>query len=45
MFICPELIDETGRPPSANSWHVRVFLDWFGQVRVLEKNYTHLTEL
>ena len=25
MFICPELIEETGRPPSANSWHVGIF--------------------
>ena len=34
MFICTELIEETGRPPWF--WHVGIFLAWLGQVRVLE---------
>ena len=45
MFICSELIEETGRPPGL------IFCMWgyfwpgsdIGQVRVLEK-FTHLTE-
>ena len=37
MFICSELIEETGRPPRAYFWHVGIFLAWLGQVRVLEK--------
>ena len=44
MFICTELIEETGRPP-ADLWHVGIFLAWHRQVRVFGKIFTHLTEL
>ena len=37
MFICTELIEETGILPRADFWHVGIFLAWLGQVRVLEK--------
>ena len=36
MFICSELIEETGKTPRADFWHVGIFLAWLGQVRVSE---------
>ena len=39
MFICTELIEETGTP-RADFWHVGIFLAWLGQVRVLEIFHT-----
>ena len=41
MFICSELIEETGRPPRADFWQVEIFLAWLGQVRVLE-SFSHI---
>ena len=38
MFICTELIEETGRPPGLIFGRWGYFLAWLGQVRVLEKN-------
>ena len=38
MIICTELIEETGRSPGLIFGLAR-------KVRVLEKNFTHLTEL
>ena len=40
MFICTELIEETGRPPGLIFGHVGIFWAWLGQVRVLEIFYT-----
>ena len=40
MFICTELIEETGRT-QANFWHVGIFLALLGQVLVLE-NFSHI---
>ena len=41
MFIFPELIEETGRPPGLIFGILGIFLAWFGQVRVLE-NLSHI---
>ena len=37
MFICTELIEETGRLPVL-ILACRIFWAWFGHARVLEKN-------
>ena len=37
MFICSELIEETGRPPGLIFGMWGIFLAWLGQVLVLEK--------
>ena len=41
MSVCPELIEETGRPPGLIFWYTGVFCPWLGQVRVLDEN-SHL---
>ena len=44
MFICTELIEETGRPPGL----ILACGDIFGLARAISsfgKNFTHLTEL
>ena len=38
MFVCSELIEETGRPPGLIFGMWEYFWRWFGKVRVLEKN-------
>ena len=43
MFICTELIEETGRLLGLIFECLDIFA-WIGEVRVLEK-FTHLTEL
>ena len=40
MFICSELIEETGRPPRMLFGMWGIFFAWFGQVRVLENFHT-----
>ena len=40
MFICTELIEETGRPPGL-ILACGKFMVWLGQVRVLEK-FSHI---
>ena len=41
MFVCSELIEETGKPPGLILGMWRYFWAWLGQVRVLEK-FSHI---
>ena len=34
MFVCTELIEETGRPPGLIFWDVGIFLVWLGQAEL-----------